>query len=265
MEKLKLLKEDLPEGAIQRSDGKKTGKMYNTTGYGYQYIVDRFNDVYGKDWGYNYDILDHTVSNYSSGAPRHDVTVNIGIWIENDKLCRVCVGGHDSKSFGDALKGAITNGFKKTAAFWGVGADAYRGTIDDDNQDNDDKANDNTSGMKECPECEVKAIIKGKAEYGGGHVCWKQKGGCGAKFNDDMSPKAGNKTETKQLTDQDKARACWSKLKDTSRKHLEGLNQTEKTAVMKEVDFDAKKVDIFCDKEIAEVERELAEKGAENG
>ena len=36
-------------------------------------------------------------------------------------------------TYADALKGAITNGFKKTAAFWGVGRDAYAGTIDDDN------------------------------------------------------------------------------------------------------------------------------------
>lgn len=35
-----------------------------------------------------------------------------------------------------------------------------------------------------CPDCSLPAIIKGKAEYGGGWVCFKKKGGCGAKFND---------------------------------------------------------------------------------
>lgn len=35
-----------------------------------------------------------------------------------------------------------------------------------------------------CPECKVAAIIKGRAEYGGGWVCFKKKGGCGAKFAD---------------------------------------------------------------------------------
>lgn len=35
-----------------------------------------------------------------------------------------------------------------------------------------------------CPNCGVEAIIKGKAEYGGGWVCWKKKGGCDAKFPD---------------------------------------------------------------------------------
>lgn len=36
-----------------------------------------------------------------------------------------------------------------------------------------------------CPECGKAAIIKGKAEYGGGFVCFKKKDGCGAKFSDD--------------------------------------------------------------------------------
>ncbi|MGB8520833.1 MAG: hypothetical protein WCD38_11790 [Candidatus Tumulicola sp.] len=33
-----------------------------------------------------------------------------------------------------------------------------------------------------CPECGKTAIIKGKAEYGGGYLCFKKKDGCGAKF-----------------------------------------------------------------------------------
>lgn len=36
---------------------------------------------------------------------------------------------------------------------------------------------------KKCPECGKEAIIKGKAEYGGGWLCFKKKGGCGAKWS----------------------------------------------------------------------------------
>ncbi|MBI3936385.1 MAG: hypothetical protein HY323_05365 [Betaproteobacteria bacterium] len=36
-----------------------------------------------------------------------------------------------------------------------------------------------------CPKCSKPAIIKGKAEYGGGWLCFKKKNGCGAKFADD--------------------------------------------------------------------------------
>jgi hypothetical protein len=35
-----------------------------------------------------------------------------------------------------------------------------------------------------CPACQQPAIIKGKQEYGCGWVCFKKKGGCGAKFGD---------------------------------------------------------------------------------
>jgi hypothetical protein len=35
-----------------------------------------------------------------------------------------------------------------------------------------------------CPKCGKDKIIKGKAEYGGGWLCFAKKGGCGAKFED---------------------------------------------------------------------------------
>ena len=38
---------------------------------------------------------------------------------------------------------------------------------------------------RQCPECGVEAIIKGKEEYGGGWLCFKRQDGCGAKFGDD--------------------------------------------------------------------------------
>lgn len=37
-------------------------------------------------------------------------------------------------------------------------------------------------GERVCPSCGVAAIINGKAEYGGGYICFAKKGGCGAKF-----------------------------------------------------------------------------------
>lgn len=35
-----------------------------------------------------------------------------------------------------------------------------------------------------CPKCGQETIIKGKAEYGGGWLCFAKKGGCGAKFEE---------------------------------------------------------------------------------
>jgi hypothetical protein len=40
-------------------------------------------------------------------------------------------------------------------------------------------------GERVCPQCGKPTIIKGKAEYGGGWICFAKKGGCGAKFADD--------------------------------------------------------------------------------
>jgi hypothetical protein len=40
-------------------------------------------------------------------------------------------------------------------------------------------------GGRMCPECGKDTIIKGKAEYGGGWICFAKKGGCGAKWPDD--------------------------------------------------------------------------------
>jgi len=39
-------------------------------------------------------------------------------------------------------------------------------------------------GERLCPVCGKAAIIKGKAEFGGGYVCFDKKGGCKAKFKD---------------------------------------------------------------------------------
>ena len=39
-------------------------------------------------------------------------------------------------------------------------------------------------GERVCPSCGKSTIIKGKAEYGGGWLCFAKKGGCGAKFDD---------------------------------------------------------------------------------
>ena len=40
------------------------------------------------------------------------------------------------------------------------------------------------SAERTCPHCGKAAIIKGKAEYGGGFLCFAKKGGCGAKFGE---------------------------------------------------------------------------------
>jgi len=141
----KLLSEKMPNEAIDRSDKKDTGKGYDTTGYGYQYVINRFNEVCGVGgWGYQYRILKEFEGQSRAGAKMYSVTVEVAIWVMveegtgkdgKDKTSKKeCIGGHTSMNYADALKGAVTNGIKKTAAFFGVGKDAYEGSVDDDNR-----------------------------------------------------------------------------------------------------------------------------------
>jgi len=135
---LKELSEDLPEEAVERTKTKETHKGYDTTGYKYQYLVDRFNEVLGiPGWGFEHKILKEEQGHWGNGKPFWDITTEVTIAIippdGSPAHIRKCVGGHVSSTYADALKGAVTNGFKKTSAFFGVGAKAYAGIIDDDN------------------------------------------------------------------------------------------------------------------------------------
>lgn len=52
----------------------------------------------------------------------------------------------------------------------------------------DDDGNSTNRGTRpfnqQCPSCGKPAIIKGKPEFGGGFICYKNKGGCDTKFSD---------------------------------------------------------------------------------
>ncbi len=52
-----------------------------------------------------------------------------------------------------------------------------------------------------CPQCNQPTIIKGKEEYGGGWLCWKKRGGCGATFPEDAKEIAGQKVGKKERDD----------------------------------------------------------------
>jgi hypothetical protein len=55
-----------------------------------------------------------------------------------------------------------------------------------------------------CPYCGRSTIIKGRAEYGGGWLCFQRKGGCGAKFADQdpsIVSQAAGRVENADLAD----------------------------------------------------------------
>ena len=130
---LKKLSTKLDDEGIQRTKGSETRKGYDTDGYGYQWCVNRFNEVLGGNWSFGWEIIKDVEGKFKNGRPFFEITVKVWIKIL-DFNERSCVGGHVSANFVDAVKGAITNGFKKTAAFWGVGHHAFTGQIDEDNK-----------------------------------------------------------------------------------------------------------------------------------
>lgn len=144
-ELFKKLAEDLSNNAIQKTSKNQTKKGYDTTGYGYQFCVDRLNELLQDNWGFNWEIIEKIEGKYKSGMPYIEICIKMSIWICEKENSRSCVGGHVSNSFTDALKGAITNAFKKTAAFWGIGSVVYRGELDDDNMPYPEK-NENRNG-----------------------------------------------------------------------------------------------------------------------
>lgn len=133
------LAEPLPQEAIQFADT-KAYKGYNSTGLGYAFVMNRFNEVLGIG---HLNILHEIVKEIEKGNMT-EVTIHMTLQIGNWRLRedgtsyfevlaqRDCYGGHSSKSYYDALKGSFTNSFKKCGALFGPGRQAYEGSLDDD-------------------------------------------------------------------------------------------------------------------------------------
>lgn len=132
------LSKPLDKRAIQRSKGADTKKGYDTTGYGYQFIVNRFNEVLGVGgWNWAFEEIERAEGTYKSGTRFISITgkTTITVNLPSGQISHSEYGGHQSSNLTDALKGASTNALKKTASFFGVGKDAFEGSIDEDNQD----------------------------------------------------------------------------------------------------------------------------------
>lgn len=128
------------EACIQRTEGRLTGRGYDTTGIAYQYIVNRLNEVLGVGGFRVHREVTVKPIQRNNGKPAFeaicDLTLELGEWANGTFFAfaeSLADGGHVSSSEADARKGAYTNAFKKAAAFHGVGRQAYEGSLDDDN------------------------------------------------------------------------------------------------------------------------------------
>jgi hypothetical protein len=71
---------------------------------------------------------------------------------------------------------------------------------------------------RKCPLCDQASVIRGKEEYGGGWICFRKKGGCGAKFPDD-SPEILDQT-TGRVANEDAAGLVNTLLKMAKKRAL---------------------------------------------
>jgi hypothetical protein len=155
-----------PENTIQRTEGRITGRGYDTAGIGYQFICNRLNEVLGVGgWRAHRTVTVKTVTT-SKGREAYeaicDLTLELGAWESGEFLVfaeALSDGGHTSTSEADARKGAYTNALKKGAAMFGCGRQAYEGTLDDDNipQDGDPLHHPATAVRQQVPSASPQA------------------------------------------------------------------------------------------------------------
>ncbi len=173
-----LLEAPLPEEAVQRALKSQTHKAIDMTGFKYQYCVDRMNAVFGPDdWSLRFWV--ESVDDIKFGdKDAFEAVVQCTIGIRKpisdktytDIIEKQSFGGHQSFTRTDAIKGAQTDALKKCLAFFGVGADAYRGTIDEDYRGPDAKVSgEPTSGSRPAhvsrPQATVGDIILTFGKY----------------------------------------------------------------------------------------------------
>jgi len=129
----------LPPEAIQRSYGVDTHKGYDTTGYGIDWLWELLVAEFGPS-AIIASVADvqWEETETKSGRRKYVASLRSTIRImgeESEVLAEASAfGGHEAFLRGDALKGAETNALKKALARWGIGIEAYKGTIDDDNK-----------------------------------------------------------------------------------------------------------------------------------
>ena len=128
-----------PEEAVERTDGRVTGKGYSTTGIKYQYVADRLNEVLGVGGFRTERVVTVKETATSKGRPAFEavcqISLELGEWVNGQFMVfaeALGDGGHTATSEADARKGAFTSALKKAAALLGPGREAYRGTLDDD-------------------------------------------------------------------------------------------------------------------------------------
>lgn len=135
-----------PDSAVEATKKEETRQGYDTTGYKYQYLVNALNEIVGSNhWKLESKVLhlkeDKTKSGRDMFHIAMEITIQFGNWIVSETTDgrsysifaildeKTSYGGNSSGDIGDAIKGAQTNGIKKTLGLFGLGQTAYTGEL----------------------------------------------------------------------------------------------------------------------------------------
>jgi hypothetical protein len=77
-----------PEHCIQRTEGRITGRGYDTSGIGYQFISNRLNEVLGVGGWRAHRVVTVKEVTRSNGRPAFeaiaDITLELGTWVDGN-------------------------------------------------------------------------------------------------------------------------------------------------------------------------------------
>jgi hypothetical protein len=174
---------------------------YIATGYRYQYIVNRLNEVMGVGGWRAINVRfvdlpkrktkgkwDDNNRRYIPGTEKEmhvvmcDLILQLGYFVNDEFMVMaeaLGMGDHDALQYPNARKGAHTAAIKKAAAFFGVGKEVYEGLDDDDGSGN------NSSSTKGSGDRDafMKELEKMAGEYWPQNTQIKLNDFCKSKYN----------------------------------------------------------------------------------
>ncbi len=105
-------------------------------GYIPQFLIDALNSV-TTIWSYDYRLISldekEVVRKNGNKERLYTATVEVSLWILDERLKKTQIGGGENVTPADAVKGAITDAIGKCLSLYSIGNKAYRGELEIEN------------------------------------------------------------------------------------------------------------------------------------
>lgn len=195
---------------------------------------DRFADYVPVSERLEHFYKDHPDGRVLTSIVEHDaengfVLIRAEIYRERDDAAPSATGhAFENRSEGYVNKTSYIENCETSAtgrALALLGYEIKRGIASREEMEKTERMGSNGTGedVMTCPDCgKSSSVIKGKAEYGGGYLCFKKKGGCGFKWSGE--PITEGYSQDQVLRDEyfSKAEAIMANLEEGKRKDALG-------------------------------------------